>query len=78
MKIIYSKQAIRFLRKQDRQTQQRIMNAISNIPNGDIRKLQGREGFRLRVGAFRVIFNKDGIIINIISVDNRGQIYKRG
>ncbi len=77
MKIVYSKQAIKFLKKQDKPTQQRIVDAISKIPHGDISKLQGRNGFRLRIGTFRVIFNEDGTIIDIISINNRGQVYKR-
>lgn len=76
LKIIFSKEAKKFLKKQDKPTQQRLINAISNIPNGDIKKLQGRDGYRLRVGSYRIIFNEDGIIINIISIGNRGQIYK--
>lgn len=76
MKIIYSKAAEKFLRKQTRQTQQRIISAIEKIPLGDIRKLKGQHAYRLRVGTYRIIFNEDGIIINIIDIDNRGQIYK--
>lgn len=76
MEIIYSKDAIKFLRKQTRQTQNRIISAIEKIPNGDIRKLKGRNGYRLRVGTFRILFDEKGTIINIIDIDNRGQIYK--
>ena len=76
MEIIYSKDAIKFLNKQTRQTQSRIISAIEKIPNGDIRKLKGRSGYRLRVGTFRILFDEKGTIINIIGIDNRGQIYK--
>lgn len=76
MEIIYSKDAIKFLKKQTRQTQSRIISAIEKIPNGDIRKLKGRSGYRLRVGSFRILFDEKGTIINIIDIDNRGQIYK--
>lgn len=76
MEIIYSKDAIKFLNKQTRQTQSRIISAIEKIPNGDIRKLKGRSGYRLRVGTFRILFDEKGTIINIIDIDNRGQIYK--
>ena len=52
--IIYSKKAEKFLRKQDKLTQRRIVEAISKLPaSGDIRKLQGAEGYRLRVGNFQ-------------------------
>ena len=76
MEIIYSKDAIKLLKKQTRQTQSRIISAIEKIPNGDIRKLKGRSGYRLRVGTFRILFDEKGTIINIIDIDNRGQIYK--
>ncbi len=56
MKIQYSKQAVKFLGKQDKITQHRIINAINNLPNGNVLKLQGRSGYRLRVGSFRIIF----------------------
>ena len=38
--------------------------------------MQGVEGYRLRVGNFRVLFDVDGVIIDIIDIGNRGQIYK--
>ena len=75
--IIYSKKAEKFLRKQDKLTQRRIVEAISKLPaSGDIRKLQGAAGYRLRVGNFRVLFDVNGLIIDIIDIGNRGQIYK--
>lgn len=53
------------------------MEAISKLPaSGDIRKLQGTVGYRLRVGNFRVLFDVNGLIIDIIEIGNRGQIYK--
>ena len=56
---------------------QRIINAIGQLPSaGDITKLKGKEGYRLRVGSFRVLFDVNGTIIDIIDIGNRGQIYK--
>lgn len=75
--IQYSKQAIKFLKKQDMPTKKRIVTAINNLPSGDVRKLQGTDGYRLRVGDFRVIFNANGNILWIEKIDNRGQVYKR-
>ncbi|MDE6622462.1 MAG: type II toxin-antitoxin system RelE/ParE family toxin [Lachnospiraceae bacterium] len=72
----YSKQAVKFLSKQDKFTQNRIINAINNLPSGDVLKLQGRSGYRLRVGSFRIIFDKSGNVLYIIEIDNRGQVYK--
>jgi len=78
MNITYSKAAAKFLRKQDRATQGRIIYAIEKIPlgYGDIVKLQGTDGYRLRVGSFRVIYDTYGNILDIIDINNRGQVYK--
>ncbi|MFR4440005.1 MAG: type II toxin-antitoxin system RelE family toxin [Hungatella sp.] len=76
-RIIYSKKAEKFLRKQDKPTQRRLIEAISKLPlEGDIKKLQGADGYRLRVGNYRVLFDVNGIILDIIDIGNRGQIYK--
>lgn len=75
--IRYSKKAENFLRKQDAPTRKRIATAIAKLPlEGDIKKLQGTYGYRLRVGDYRVIFDVNGIIIDIVEIGNRGQIYK--
>lgn len=75
--ISYSKKAIKFLKHQDIPSQKRLIAAISRLPlKGVIKKLQGTDGYRLRVGNFRVLFNVNGIIIDIIDIGNRGQIYK--
>lgn len=76
-KIIYSKKAEKFLRKQDSITRKRLILAIGKLPlEGDIKKLQGVDGYRLRVGDFRILFDVNGVIIDIIEIGNRGQIYK--
>lgn len=67
---------MKFLKKQPPQVQHRIITAIENLPLGDIKKLKGSSGYRLRVGDFRVIYNQDGTIIDIIDIGNRGEIYK--
>lgn len=76
MQINYSKQAAKFLKKQDKATQIRIINAVSALPKGDVKKLQGRTGYRLRVGNIRIIFDLEGNVLYIEKIDNRGQIYK--
>ena len=59
----YSKQAVKFLKKQDIPTRKRIVTAINNLPAGDVKKLQGTDGYRLRVGDFRIIFDKNGDVL---------------
>lgn len=75
MDIRYSKQAEKFLKKQDAVTRERIRDAIQNLPSGDVKKLQGKNGYRLRVGDYRVIFDNDGNVIYVERVHNRGQVY---
>ncbi len=75
MEIRYSKDAIKFLSKQDRITSTRIITAINRLPDGDVKKLKGKEEYRLRIGSFRIIFNKEDNILNIKKIDSRGQIY---
>ena len=75
--ITYSKKAEKFLRKQDKATQHRLFTAISKLPlEGDIKKIQGVSGYRLRVGTYRILFDVNGLIVDIIDIGNRGQIYK--
>ena len=78
MIILYSKQAKKFLEKQDKKTQLRIISAIEQIPQGDIKKMVNSSFYRLRVGDYRIIFDKNGTVISIYKIDNRGEVYKRG
>ena len=39
---------------------------------GDVKALQGRDGFRLRIGAYRVIFDEDATTILAIYIGRRG------
>ena len=77
-KINISKNAIKFINKQDVQQRKRIMSAIYKLPFGDVKKLKGNEFYRLRIGDIRVLFTKNDeeLVILVISVGNRGQIYE--
>jgi mRNA interferase RelE/StbE len=74
--IRYSKQAVKFLQKQDTVSRERIMKAIRRLPSGDVKKLQGENGYRIRVGDYRVIFDHEGNVLMVIKIDSRGQVYK--
>lgn len=78
--IFYEKNCLKYLKRLDRNTQLRILQAINLLPIGDVKKLQGNtENYRLRVGNYRIIFNKDDdkLIIYIIEIAPRGEAYKR-
>jgi mRNA interferase RelE/StbE len=54
------KKAEKFIKTQDKDTQRRIIKAIIELPQGDIKKLKGMdEIYRLRVGDLRILFEKN-------------------
>ena len=79
-KIEFDKRAIKFISKQPKPQRERLFKAISILPlSGDIKAMQGHPGyFRLRVGDYRVIYTvaNNVLIVRIIEVGNRGDIYK--
>ena len=79
----YTKKAIKGLRKMPRHHADNMRSALERIAEGnlrglDIRALQGRQGFRLRSGNYRAIYEIDGKQINVLVLDAgpRGNIYK--
>ncbi|KXG44756.1 type II toxin-antitoxin system RelE family toxin [Tepidibacillus decaturensis] len=77
-KIVINKNALKFINKQDTQQRKRILSAIYGLPKGDVKKLKGNEYYRLRIGDIRVIFTKNDkeLIILVIDIGNRGQVYE--
>ncbi|MFK4998564.1 type II toxin-antitoxin system RelE/ParE family toxin [Bacillus sp. N9] len=78
-----SRESIKFLKKQEKIARERIGNALVGLtyrpPVGDIKPLRGKQAkLRLRVGTYRVIFevNHNEKIIYVLSIDNRGDVYK--
>ncbi len=51
-------------------------NPYADHPN--TKKLQGREGYRLRVGDWRVIYKiqSEQLIIIVLKVASRGEVYR--
>lgn len=86
MRVIYTKEALKFLSKLDEYSVARIRNAIEGLkkkpPEGDIKRMQGFKDnrMRLRVGKWRVIFRTEiddfVEVLYIIDIGNRGDIYK--
>ncbi len=71
--------ALKSINKQPKEQQKRILKAIYNLPNGDTKPLKGNfEYSRLRVGDYRIIYtvNHDEVIIYVVKIGNRGDIYK--
>lgn len=79
-KIIILKRARKFIEKQTRQIQKKLLEEIFKLPDGDTKVLRGHSGvFRLRVGSFRIIYTVDHDIVTVMVIDigNRGQIYNK-
>ena len=45
-------------------------------PAHQVKRLQGRDGYRMRVGDFRVLFRHDGGTVTVLDIGPRGDIYK--
>lgn len=83
-KITFTTQAAKALLKMPRNTAQLIREKLNqvaadpfaSIPNA--KKLQGRAGYRLRVGDWRVIYeiNKEEITVVVLKIAPRGEVYK--
>lgn len=80
--VSYSKDALKTLRRIPVNEARRIRLKIEQYAadpssqSQNIIKLQGREGYRLRVGDWRVIFADDGTVIAVIAIGARGGIYE--
>jgi len=79
----YEKKAWKFLRKVDAKQRQIITNkisryAISPSESHNVIKLQGVDGYRMRIGNWRVIFEKrdDVLLILVLDIGSRGGIYQ--
>lgn len=78
-----SRETVKFLKKQEKSVQLRISNALKGLliqpPIGDIKPLKGKKGLlRLKIGPYRTIFeiDHDEKIVYILTIDNRGDVYK--
>jgi mRNA interferase RelE/StbE len=47
------------------------LNSYAMTGKGDVKKLSGREGYRLRIGAYRIIFSEDAVTILAIYIGRR-------
>lgn len=80
MKIQIDKPAMKFLVKQPKPQQERLLRAIYKLPTeGDIKALSGYNGlYRLRVGTYRVLFTVQNelLTVRVLQIGNRGDVYK--
>jgi mRNA interferase RelE/StbE len=83
-RILFAKQADKSLRKMPRHTARLIREKLDQLAedpfaqNPNVTRLQGRPGYRLRVGDSRVIYEieDDRLIILVLRIAPRGGVYR--
>ena len=83
--VTWLKNATRVLARLPRSLAARVVEKIEEVaadPYGDhpnVTKLKGREGYRLRVGDWRIIYDLDDRRrrVTVLVVRSRGQVYRR-
>ena len=78
MQITFTPATLRQWTKLDASVRKRIRSKIeifAETGGGDVKKLQGRGGLRLRVGDFRVIFYTEDQALVVVAVGDRCDIY---
>jgi mRNA interferase RelE/StbE len=80
-KIEFEKRAFQELNKLDQIISRRILKSIKelqeNFQDKDIKRLKGKDIYRLRIGNYRVLFNIEENLIQILKIGHRKNIYKR-
>jgi len=84
-RIRYRQEAASYLRRLAPEWRDRIVASIDRLAEDpgdkslDVKRLSGQRAFRLREGKYRVIFERhdDIILILIVSIGPRGDVYKR-
>jgi len=81
-RVIYSRDAIKTLGGIPKDLANRIRQKVEQHmtdPSAvarNVAKLQGRPGYRLRVGSWRVIFEEGEAVLRVLEIGPRGGIYK--
>lgn len=82
--VAYTPEALKALSRMDRAIARRIRSkilALASNPlasNSNVKKLAGIEGYRLRVGDWRVIYTlkREILTVVIVRVGNRREVYR--
>jgi mRNA interferase RelE/StbE len=78
----FKRKAIKALAKINDPFYSNIIETIENLAENPrpfgYKKLSGRDGYRVRVGTYRIIYDifDTKLIIEIVNVGNRGDIYE--
>lgn len=82
--VLYKKRALKGLARMPAALRERAREALSLLAANpdrqglDVKRLQGRNGFHLRIGDWRLIYEVDRgrLIILVVEIGPRGDVYK--
>jgi mRNA interferase RelE/StbE len=82
--VVFTKQALKMLQKMPRDIGRSIRQRLDPIAidpfaiHPGVTKLQNRDGFRLRIGDWRVIYaiQKEKVVILVVKIASRGEVYR--
>ncbi|MEN8179690.1 MAG: type II toxin-antitoxin system RelE/ParE family toxin [Pseudomonadota bacterium] len=82
--VIYKKAALKGMKKMPKETKESMVTAFDKLSidpdrqDFDVKKLTGREGYRLRIGQWRAIYHRDNgkLVLLVVNAGPRGDIYK--
>jgi mRNA interferase RelE/StbE len=72
--VVYTDAAIKQLEALPKGAQEQVSSGLDRYAmtgQGDVKALQGRPGFRLRIGRYRVILKEDAITVLAIQIGKR-------
>ena len=83
-KVQYRASAAKMLRRMPRNVAKTVVRKIDQLavspyaPNNNVTRLKGEEGYRLRVGDWRVLYeiHDDVLVIEIVKIGPRGGVYR--
>ena len=83
-KVSLSTKSFKFLKRSDpklREVLQRKINMLAQDPFDaalNVKKLKGREGYRLRVGDYRILYTVENniVTIHIVDIAHRREVYQ--
>jgi mRNA interferase RelE/StbE len=82
--LVFTKQAVKALQQMPRENAHLIRAKLDQITvdpyaaHPNVTRLQGREGYRLRVGNWRVIYDLENgrSVMTVLKIDLRGEVYR--
>lgn len=80
--VTYTAAAAKQLIKMDRQMARRIRSKIEQYAAdpaslaGQVKAMEGMDALRLRVGDYRVNFTDDGLVLLVVKVGHRREVYR--